>query len=63
MATSLITAQEAAKRMSVQEETVKRWLRSGELKGYKMARRWKIDPADIDQFIQQYSNQEESPAS
>ena len=48
----LLTPEEAAERMQVSLSTVKRWLRSGELKGVKPGGRlWRIEEEALQQFI------------
>ena len=38
----LLTVEEAAARLKVDVETVRRWLRSGQLRGLKFGRMWRI---------------------
>ena len=38
----LLTVEEAAARLKVDVETVRRWLRSGQLRGLKLGRMWRI---------------------
>lgn len=38
----LLTVDEAAVRLKVDVETVRRWLRSGQLRGLKLGRMWRI---------------------
>lgn len=38
----LLTVEEAATRLKVDVETVRRWLRSGQLSGVKIGRLWRI---------------------
>jgi len=38
-------------RYRVNEWTVRRWLGSGELRGFKLAGAWRIDPADWAAFL------------
>jgi excisionase family DNA binding protein len=48
----LLTLKEAAARLKVTVKTVKEWLYSGELKGYKAGRQWRITPAAIQAFLE-----------
>ena len=43
-----LTVGETADALNVSVETVRRAIRSGELKAYKVGRQFRIDPADID---------------
>jgi len=38
----LLTVEETAARLKVDVETVRRWLRSGQLRGLKFGRMWRI---------------------
>lgn len=48
-----LTVEEVAQRIGVTEETVRRWLRTKQLRGYRAGRRsgWRIRPADLEAFI------------
>jgi excisionase family DNA binding protein len=48
----LLTLKEAAARLKVTPKTVKEWLYSGELQGYKAGRQWRITPAAIQTFLE-----------
>lgn len=52
-----ISIKEAAAEVSVHEDTVRDWLRTGALKGYKLGGLWKIKREDFDAFIAAGSNQ------
>lgn len=48
----LISVKEAAKTASVSTQTVRRWIHSGQLPYMKIsARLFRIDPEDLNQFI------------
>jgi excisionase family DNA binding protein len=47
-----LTLEEVANRLRVSERTVLRLLEARELKGYKVRRVWRIEPADLDNYIQ-----------
>lgn len=47
----LLTVDEVASRLRVHEWTVRRWLKVGELDGYKIARKWRIRPSAVHRFL------------
>ncbi len=49
-----LTAKEAAKRLHVHEETVKRHIRAGELPAFKLGNTWLIRPEVLDSFAATY---------
>lgn len=53
MSENLLTPEEAAERLAVSPKTVRDWLRSGELKGVKVGRLWRIRPTDLEAFIRE----------
>lgn len=48
----LLTPEEAAKRLAVSPETVKKWLRMGKLNGVKVSVLWRVREEDLEEFIQ-----------
>ena len=48
----LLTLEEAARRLHVSMATMRRLLRDGELIGTKIRGDWRIDPVDLEAFIQ-----------
>ena len=48
----LLTPEEAAKRLAVSPETVKKWLRMGKLNGVKVSVLWRVREEDLEDFIQ-----------
>ncbi len=48
------TVEEVADELRVTPETVRRWLRAGELPGLNLGRKagWRIDATDFEEFIQ-----------
>lgn len=48
----LLTPEEAAKRLAVSPETVKKWLRTGKLNGVKVSVLWRVREKDLEDFIQ-----------
>ncbi len=49
----LLTPEQAAERLAVSPKTLRDWLRTGELKGVKVGRLWRVRPADLEAFIQE----------
>jgi len=47
----MLTPEQVAKRLQVQERTILDWLRSGQLRGLKLGRLWRIEPADLQAFL------------
>ena len=58
----LMTPKEAAALLKVTPETVKRWLRKGELAGSNTPAGWRIAQADIDAWLAKY-RQEAAPSA
>ena len=48
-----VTVAEAADRLSVCEEVVRRWLRTGKLRGTRLSRRagWRIAASEVDRVL------------
>ena len=40
------------KKLEISERTALRYLKSGELKGFKMGREWRFTQSDIDAFVE-----------
>jgi excisionase family DNA binding protein len=49
----LFTVQQVAERLQVRQRTVKRWLLSGQLRGLKAGRKWRVTPSAIEAFLQE----------
>jgi excisionase family DNA binding protein len=47
----LLTPEQAAERLLVTKKTIVEWLRSGQLKGRKAGRLWRIRERDLDAFL------------
>jgi len=48
----LLTVEEVAKRLKVDEETIRRWLRVGNLKGIKISETaWRIKDTELEKFL------------
>ena len=53
MAEKLLTPSEVAERLQVHEKTVHTWLKTGKMKGIKLDRFWRIEEADLNEFLEQ----------
>ena len=51
-----LSIQEVADSLSLHYMTVSRWLHNGQLKGYKVGRKWHVLPGDLDAFLNQAGN-------
>ncbi len=51
MAKPLLTLNEAADRLNISRSTMLRWLKAGKIPSAKLGRGWRIDPDDLDRFI------------
>lgn len=49
----LLTPEEAAERLNVSPLTVRKWLRSGRLRGVKVSVLWRIREQDLEKFIKE----------
>jgi excisionase family DNA binding protein len=49
------TTAQAADIFQVKDYTVREWLRTGQLKGFFINNRWRIEEAEIKRFIQEKS--------
>lgn len=47
MTPEYLTVEETARRLKVDEETVRRWLREGTLRGLKFGRVWRIPESEL----------------
>jgi excisionase family DNA binding protein len=41
-----------AEQLQVRQRTVKRWLLSGQLRGLKAGRKWRVKPSAIEEFLE-----------
>jgi excisionase family DNA binding protein len=47
----LYNVQEAAKKLKMDTETIRRYLRRGELKGAKLGNKWRIKKVELENFF------------
>lgn len=55
---SMMTVKDAAERLSVSQETIRRWLKAGKLRGSNTPAGWRIADADVEAFLNRYKNAE-----
>ncbi|MFQ6042181.1 MAG: helix-turn-helix domain-containing protein [Candidatus Poribacteria bacterium] len=53
MAERFLTLNEAANILDVSNQAIRKWLRSGRLKGVKAGRLWRIKECDIERFLEE----------
>jgi len=51
-AEKLLTPEDAAKALVVKPETLRGWLRTGQMKGVKVGRLWRVRESDLENFLQ-----------
>ena len=57
-----LSTEEVADRFQVDEQTVRRWIKSGKLEAFKPGREWRIPPAALETLVESYSSpKEQSP--
>jgi len=53
----MLTVRDVAELLVVKERTVRDWLVSGELKGYKVGKSWRVREEDVEEFLVSRSNE------
>ena len=57
---TFLTREEVAKYLRVHARTVERWLKNGNLKGYKLGKGktalWRIPEAEVKKFLEKHAN-------
>ena len=56
---SFYTINEVADMLGVSRVTVARWCNSGEIPAYRLGRKWKINKAEFDAWLQERKNAKE----
>jgi excisionase family DNA binding protein len=51
-----LTVEEAAERLRVKPRTMRKWAQTGEISAWKAGRDWRIDPADVQRYIDAHRN-------
>ncbi len=60
----MLTAEETAERLQVSSSTVKRWLRNGELAGFKLGGKlWRVEEEELQKFIATSKNKTSDDAA
>lgn len=54
-----LSTMEVSKRLGVSQMTVTNWLNQKHLKGLKLKGHWRVDPDDLDRFVQSCWNIQE----
>lgn len=49
----LLTVNEAAERLALSPDTIRKWLRSGQIKGVKISRIWRVYENDIEEIVKE----------
>ncbi len=60
----MLTVEEVARRLATSEETIRRWLRSGRLRGVRLGATragWRVSEADLAAFLSERANVQEEP--
>lgn len=58
-----LSTEEVAERLQVDEQTVRRWIKSGKLDAVKPGREWRIPPASFEALLESYSSPKSSTPS
>lgn len=53
----IMTPEEVAKALKVTPETIRKWLRKGELTGSNTPAGWRVTPSDIDAWMEKHRRQ------
>ncbi len=48
----LLTVEQAAELLAVTPNTVREWLRTGQLKGVKLKKMWRVRESDLEAFLE-----------
>lgn len=51
MTREFLTVDQVKTMLGVSDRTVFRYIKKGDLKGFKMGKEWRFEPSDIDDFI------------
>ena len=48
----LLTTEQVAELLQIHINVIRKWLKEGKLPGIKLGREWRVDPQDLEAFIQ-----------
>ncbi len=48
----LLTTEQVAELLQIHINVVREWLKKGKLPGIKLGREWRIDPRDLEEFLE-----------
>lgn len=51
------TPEEAAEKLKINTETIRRYLRTGKLRGAKLGKQWRISEKQLEEFFEKCSNE------
>jgi excisionase family DNA binding protein len=57
----LMTVAEVAKKLHVSQQTVKRYIRNGILRGVQLQGLWRVQPVALDEFVRSRTTQVQEP--
>ena len=52
MSEKLLTVKQVAAQLNTTTRTVQKWLQTGQLKGMKLVREWRIKQSDLDDWLE-----------
>jgi excisionase family DNA binding protein len=56
MEDALLTPDQVASRLQVTDQTIYNLLRTGDLRGHRVGRLWRVEPADLQEFLARSAN-------
>lgn len=59
----LLTPAQIALRLQLNERTITQWLRRGYLRGFKLGKEWRVNPRDLDAFLEAKANVDPKPVN
>jgi excisionase family DNA binding protein len=51
-----LTSEQVADKLNVPHRTIMRWLREGYMPGHKLGKEWRINPEELEKFIEMRRN-------
>lgn len=56
-----LTIRQIARMVNVDEKTVRRWIKSGQLSAIELGGRYRVKPADLQAFLEKHRKQPPTP--